>query len=95
VKPVVLGPEVEGLRVVRSGLKGDEQVIINGIVNARPGSKVNPQPGDMNKFTSNQLQLSANTNIEEAKQGTGNQSEAKKPEGAQQGNNPSKQAGGH
>jgi multidrug efflux system membrane fusion protein len=95
VKPVVLGPEVEGLRVVRSGLKGDEQIIINGIVNARPGSKVNPQPGDMSKFTSNQLQLSTNTNIEEVKPGAGNQSEGKKPEGTQQGNNPSKPAGGH
>ena len=45
VKPVELGPEVDGLRVVRNGLKGDEQVIINGIVNARPGSKVSPQAG--------------------------------------------------
>ena len=57
VRPVELGPEVDGLRVVRSGLKGDEQVIINGIVNARPGSKVSPQEGDMNQFVSNQLQL--------------------------------------
>ena len=57
VKPVELGPEAEGLRVVRSGLTGDEQVIINGIVNARPGSKVSPQEGDMNQFKTNQLQL--------------------------------------
>jgi len=57
VRPVELGPEVDGLRVVRNGLKGDEQVIINGIVNARPGSKVSPQPGDMTQFVSNQLQL--------------------------------------
>jgi multidrug efflux system membrane fusion protein len=57
VKPVELGPEAEGLRVVRSGLTGDEQVIINGIVNARPGSKVSPQGGDMNQFKTNQLQL--------------------------------------
>ena len=57
VRPVELGPEVEGLRVVRSGLTGDEQVIINGIVNARPGSKVSPQEGDMNQFKTNQLQL--------------------------------------
>jgi membrane fusion protein, multidrug efflux system len=57
VKNVELGPEAEGLRVVRSGLKGDEQIIINGIVNARPGSKVSPQQGDMNQFKTNQLQL--------------------------------------
>ena len=57
LRPVELGPEAEGLRVVRSGLTGDEQVIINGIVNARPGSKVSPQEGDMNQFKTNQLQL--------------------------------------
>jgi membrane fusion protein, multidrug efflux system len=95
VKPVELGPEVEGLRVVRSGLTGDEQVIINGIVNARPGSKVNPQPGDMSRFTSNQLQLSAKTNIEEAKPGAGNQPQGNKPEGPEQSKNPPKPEGGH
>jgi membrane fusion protein, multidrug efflux system len=57
LRPVELGPEVDGLRVVRKGLQGNEQVIINGIVNAKPGSKVSPQPGDMNQFATNQLQL--------------------------------------
>jgi hypothetical protein len=96
VKPVVLGPEVEGLRVVRSGLNGDEQIIINGIVNARPGSKVNPQPGDMSRFTSNQLQLSTTTKTEEAgkQNGTGNQPQEKKEEGTEQGKNPPKPSGG-
>ena len=64
VKPVVLGPEAEGLRVVRTGLTADDQVIINGIVNARPGSKVSPQKGDMNQFATNQLQLQTNKTTE-------------------------------
>jgi RND family efflux transporter MFP subunit len=64
VKPVVLGPEAEGLRVVRTGLTADDQVIINGIVNARPGSKVSPQQGDMNQFATNQLQLQTNKTTE-------------------------------
>ena len=64
VKPVVLGPEAEGLRVVRTGLTADDQVIINGIVNARPGSKVSPQQGDMNRFATNQLQLQTNKTTE-------------------------------
>lgn len=71
VQPVELGPEVEGLRVVRSGLKGDEQIIINGIVNARPGSKVKPQEGDMNQFTVNQLQLQTTTKTEPVDDGKG------------------------
>lgn len=34
-----------GLRIVREGLTGQEKVIINGLVRARPGGKVTPQPG--------------------------------------------------
>jgi RND family efflux transporter MFP subunit len=49
VRPVELGPIVDGLRVVRKGLGPDDHVIINGLVNARPGSKVTAQPGDMNQ----------------------------------------------
>ncbi len=71
VRPVELGPEADGLRVVRNGLKGDEQVIINGLVNARPGSKVSPQPGDMNQFVSNQLQLQTTAKTEPVGDGKG------------------------
>jgi len=44
-KPVRLGPLVDGLRVVREGLTADDQVVINGLMRARPGGKVTPQPG--------------------------------------------------
>lgn len=44
-KPVVLGPLVDGLRAVRSGLAEDDQVVINGLMRARPGTKVTAQPG--------------------------------------------------
>jgi multidrug efflux system membrane fusion protein len=96
VKPVELGPEVEGLRVVRSGLTGEEQVIINGIINARPGSKVSPEPGDMNRFKSNQLQLPTTTKIEEAgkQSAAGNQQQEKKGDAAQPSKNPPKAGGG-
>ena len=50
VRPVELGPVVDGLRVVRKGVELGDRVIINGLVNARPGSKVTAQPGDMNQF---------------------------------------------
>jgi multidrug efflux system membrane fusion protein len=97
VRPVELGPEVDGLRVVRSGLKGDEQVIINGLVNAKPGSKVTPQPGDMSQFLSNQLDLPT-TKIEPASAGkekTGG-SEAVKAQSQASGQpNQPKPGGGH
>ena len=54
VRPVELGPVVDGLRVVRNGLALSDRVIINGLVNARPGSKVTAQPGDMNQLLAGQ-----------------------------------------
>lgn len=42
-KPVVLGPMVDGLRVVRSGLAQSDWVITNGTQRVRPGGKVTPQ----------------------------------------------------
>jgi multidrug efflux system membrane fusion protein len=54
VRPVELGPVVDGLRVVRNGLGPDDHVIVDGLVNARPGSKVTAQPGDMNQSLAGQ-----------------------------------------
>ncbi|GJE29105.1 Multidrug efflux pump subunit AcrA [Methylobacterium organophilum] len=39
-KPVQLGPLVDGYRVIRDGLKGDETVVINGLAKIRPGAQV-------------------------------------------------------
>jgi len=44
-KPVELGPLVDGLRVVRSGIAPTDRVIIQGVQSAMPGSKVRPQAG--------------------------------------------------
>jgi multidrug efflux system membrane fusion protein len=40
---VKLGPIVEGKRVVRSGLQGAEEVVVNGLQRVRPGMPVKPQ----------------------------------------------------
>jgi RND family efflux transporter MFP subunit len=39
------GPMELGLRIVRSGLSPDDRIVINGLVRARPGAKVTPEPG--------------------------------------------------
>jgi multidrug efflux pump subunit AcrA (membrane-fusion protein) len=45
-KPVELGQLAEGsLRIIRSGIDANDQVVINGLLRARPGQKVTPQPG--------------------------------------------------
>ena len=45
VKLVELGPIVEGLRVIRSGLAPTDRIIIDGLQRARPGQKVKPEDG--------------------------------------------------
>ncbi len=42
-QPVQLGPAVEGKRIVRSGLQGTEEIVVNGLQRVRPGMPVNPQ----------------------------------------------------
>jgi RND family efflux transporter MFP subunit len=44
-KPIVPGPVVDGLEVVRSGIEPTDKVVIDGLMRARPGSKVSPQQG--------------------------------------------------
>jgi RND family efflux transporter MFP subunit len=44
-RKVVLGPIVDGLRVIRSGLSPNDRVIIEGQQRVRPGMKVAPKPG--------------------------------------------------
>jgi len=39
-KPVVLGPVVDGLRVVRGGISSGDHVIVAGMHLARPGARV-------------------------------------------------------
>ncbi|OOG72583.1 efflux transporter periplasmic adaptor subunit [Sinorhizobium sp. A49] len=42
-KPVRLGPKLHGYRVIRSGMTGDETIVVNGLMRARPGTKVKPE----------------------------------------------------
>lgn len=43
--PVQLGPLVDGLRVIRSGIRPTDRVIIDGLQRAMPGMKVQPTNG--------------------------------------------------
>lgn len=52
-KPVKLGPVTDGLRVITGGLSNEDRVVINGLMRARPGGKVTPQPGTINVAKSN------------------------------------------
>lgn len=43
LQPVRVGSRVDGYRVIREGLSGDETVVVNGLVRIRPGVKVTPK----------------------------------------------------
>ncbi|MCA1369220.1 efflux RND transporter periplasmic adaptor subunit [Bradyrhizobium sp. BRP14] len=43
-RQVTLGPVADGLRIVESGLKSGESIIVNGLQRVRPGVVVAPQP---------------------------------------------------
>lgn len=42
-RSVQLGPKLEGLRIVRSGLGEGETIVVNGLQRVRPGNAVEPQ----------------------------------------------------
>lgn len=44
---VDLGPSIDGMRVVKSGVSAGDRIIINGLQRARPGGKVTPEEGVM------------------------------------------------
>jgi RND family efflux transporter MFP subunit len=41
-RPVELGRLTEGLRIVRSGVRAGEKIVVNGLMRVRPGMKVTP-----------------------------------------------------
>jgi RND family efflux transporter MFP subunit len=46
-RSVTLGPLIDGLRVVRSGVEAGESVVINGLQRIRPGAQVTPVVEEM------------------------------------------------
>ncbi|AMB47829.1 hemolysin secretion protein D [Methylobacterium sp. AMS5] len=46
-KTVKLGPIVDGYRVIREGVKGDELVVINGVAKVRPGAQVKAEKTEL------------------------------------------------
>ena len=42
-RPVKLGPAIDGLRMVREGVKAGEEIVVNGLQRVRPGMKVSAE----------------------------------------------------
>ena len=54
-RPITLGPVIDGLRVVREGVKPGETIVVNGLQRVRPGAPVTaqliPMDGDQKQST--------------------------------------------
>ena len=48
-RPIKLGQSVEGLRVVHTGLKAGEKIVVNGLQRIRPGVPISPTEVPMDK----------------------------------------------
>ena len=59
-KYVTLGPVVDGLRVIKQGLTSNDNVIVNGLMRARPGAKVTPQQSSTASASIARPQIDAN-----------------------------------
>jgi RND family efflux transporter MFP subunit len=58
-RPVTVGPLHGELRVVTSGLKAGERIVVSGLMRARPGMTVQPQPVAMDAAPAAQAPASA------------------------------------
>jgi multidrug efflux system membrane fusion protein len=56
-RSVTLGPVIDGLRLVRQGLKPEDEVVIDGLMKVQPGSPVKAEHGRMEQFASDQLEM--------------------------------------
>ena len=61
-RPVRLGRNVDGLRVVSDGLKPGERIVVGGLQRIRPGSLVLPQPMQMAQSTSRVITPGSDSN---------------------------------
>jgi RND family efflux transporter MFP subunit len=73
LRQITVGQLADGLRVVKTGLKPDDVVVINGIIKVRPDSPVKPEAGEMEQF----LSIDDSLPVNGAKEGP---SEAKRDE---------------
>ncbi|RZA34000.1 MAG: efflux RND transporter periplasmic adaptor subunit [Lysobacteraceae bacterium] len=64
-RPVTLGPVTDGMRVVRSGLKAGEKIVVNGLQRVRPGAPVSAQIVPMDADPAKGQQVAMNTSGKE------------------------------
>ena len=73
-RPVTLGQQIDGLRVVRDGLKPGEKIVVNGLQRVKPGAPITPTvvPMDADPLAANvaQPEVKKDEKVAVAKTGT-------------------------
>nr|WP_315250541.1 efflux RND transporter periplasmic adaptor subunit [uncultured Duganella sp.] len=73
-RPITLGQQVDGLRVVRDGLKPGEKIVVNGLQRVKPGAPITPNvvPMDADPLAANvaQPEVKKDEKVAIAKTGT-------------------------
>jgi len=70
-RPVALGPSIDGLRVVRSGLARGEKIVVGGLQRVRPGAPLTPQIVGMDYDPAAPPQPAKETKVADAGSGSG------------------------
>ena len=65
-RSVELGPIVDGLMVVESGVEAGERIVVNGLQRAREGIEVEAQEVDMATLSSSAIEAAIVANDREA-----------------------------
>jgi len=51
LRNVTIGRLIDGLRVIRSGIDGSEEIVVNGLQRVRPGAPITPHRVDLEQVT--------------------------------------------
>ncbi|OZG73317.1 efflux transporter periplasmic adaptor subunit [Hahella sp. CCB-MM4] len=65
---IQLGPKIEDMRIIRTGLKGNEKIVVNGLQRVRPGSQVQTETVSMFSEESLQQLYSQQQIVEDSRQ---------------------------
>jgi RND family efflux transporter MFP subunit len=80
-RTVRMGQNVDGLLIVEEGLQAGEQVVVKGMQRARPGASVDPQPVEMESFTTSAIRAAAEAGADSAQASEGETAAAREDEG--------------
>ena len=78
-RSVVTGRLIDGLIVIKEGLRKDDRVVVEGVQRARPGRMVAPEPVEMSDLTTSARKQAAAEKADVAKSGNGSPANVQQP----------------